>query len=305
MSERLKGKVAIVTGSGRGIGRAIALAMAEEGARVVTNNRQPTASGGDAETTAREIINMGGQAAPFFGDVSQFEIAEQLIQTAVSKFGRLDILVNNAGGTDVHNMVWQMAEADWDSTIRIHLKSSFNCIRHASGLMKEQRWGRIVNATSTAWLGNAAWCNYVTAMAGIVGLTRAVARDMGRYGVTCNAYAPIAGTRRLLGEENKSRLTKQYEKGLISKELYKSLTNPPAPETVPPLVTYLCTEEAFDINGQVFDIVGADIAIYSEPAKKKTISKEEGLWTVAELADLVPKVLLEDYHNPAPFRTVE
>jgi len=305
MNDRLKGKVAVVTGSGQGIGRAIAIAIAREGAKVITNNRQPATSGSDAETTAREIMNMDGQAVPFFGDVSQFEIAQKLIQTAVNKFGRLDILVNNAGGADAHNMVWQMTEAEWDSTINIHLKSSFNCIRHASGLMREQKWGRIVNATSTAWLGNAAWCNYVAAMAGIVGLTRAVARDMGRYGVTCNAYAPIAGTRRLLGERNKSRLTKQYETGLMSKELYEKLTNPPAPETVAPLIVYLCTEEASNTNGQVFDIIGANIAIYSEPVKKKAILKEEGLWTVAELADLVPRVLLEGYQNPTPFQTFE
>ena len=301
MVDRLKGKVAVVTGSGQGMGRAIAIAMAKEGAMIVTNNRQPGASGGDAGTTAREIIDMGCQAAPFFGDISDFEVARELIRTAVDKFGRLDILVNSAGGADAHNMVWDMTETEWDSTIRIHLKGTFNCIRHASGLMKEQHWGRIINTTSTAWLGSTTWCNYDAAMAGVVGLTRAVARDIGRYGVTCNAHAPVAATRRLLDEENKARFRGGYEAGQMSEELYEQLTNPPAPETIAPMIVYLCTDEAADINGQVFDVAGRSIAIYSEPVKEKTISKAEGLWTLEELIELVPGVLLEGYQNPAPF----
>ncbi|MFC2001130.1 SDR family NAD(P)-dependent oxidoreductase [Chloroflexota bacterium] len=300
MSNRLKNRVAVITGSGQGMGKAIAIAMAREGAKVVTNNRQPGTSGGDAETTAEEIRGIGGQAVPFCGDISSFEVARKLIQTAVAEFGRLDILVNNAGGVDAHNMVWQMTEAEWDNTISVHLKGSFNCIRHAAGLMKEQRWGRILNATSTAWLGASPYCNYVAAKAGIVGLTRAVARDVGGYGVTCNAYAPKAATRRLITEEKKVGFRKRYEMGLMGRELYEELINPPDPETVAPLIAYLCTDEAADINGQVFGITGGSIAIYSEPVKKKVIRKEEGLWTVAELTELVPGVLLENYRNPAP-----
>jgi NAD(P)-dependent dehydrogenase (short-subunit alcohol dehydrogenase family) len=305
MGDRLKDRVAVVTGSGQGIGRAIAIALAGEGARVVTNNRQPAAAGGDAETTAREIANMGGQAVPFFGDISKFEVAQKLMQTAVDEFGRLDILVSNAGGTDAHGMVWQMTEAEWDATISIHLKGSFNCIRHASGLMKEQRWGRIINATSTAWLGSAEWCNYNAAMAGVVGLTRAVARDIGQYGVTCNAYAPIAATRRLVTEDKKARFKRVYEAGLMTREQYEELVDPPGSETVAPLIVYLCTDEAADINGQVFNVTGGDIALYSAPIRKKAILKEEGLWTVEELIELVPRTLLEGYQNPAPARSPE
>jgi 3-oxoacyl-[acyl-carrier protein] reductase len=299
MGDRLKDRVAVVTGSGQGIGRAIAVALAKEGAKVVTNNRRPGTEGGDAETTAKEIKALGGEAVPFFGSVSEFDVAEKLIQTAMGSFGRLDILINNAGA-DAPRMVWNMTEEDWDRCVDSFLKGSFNCTRFACGLMREQKWGRIINTTSTAWLGTVGHCNYGAAKAGLVGLTRAVAREMGRYGVTCNAYAPTAATRFTLSDEIVAGFKKRYEAGLMAKERFEELTNPPSPETVTPLIVYLCTDEAADINGQVFDVTGGNIAIYSEPVKKKSIVKEEGLWTVEELIDQVPKVLLEGYKNPAP-----
>jgi 3-oxoacyl-[acyl-carrier protein] reductase len=299
MGERLKDRVAIVTGSSQGIGKAIAMALAREGAKVVTNNRRPGAEGGDAETVAREIKGMGGEAVPFFGSVSEFDIAEKIVKTATDSFGRIDIMVNNAGA-DAPRMVWNMSEEEWDRSVDSFLKGSFNCIRFASGPMREQKWGRIINTTSTAWLGTVGHCNYGAAKAGLVGLTRAVAREVGRYGVTCNAYAPTAATRFTLSDEIVAGFKKRYEAGLLTKERFEELTNPPSPETVGPFIVYLCTEEAADINGQVFDVTGGDIAVYSEPVKKKTITKKKGLWTVEELIEQVPKVLLEGYKNPAP-----
>lgn len=299
MSERLKDRVAIVTGSSQGIGKAIAIALAKEGAKVVTNNRRPGAEGGDAETVAKEIKGMGGEAVPFFGSVSEFDVAEKIVKTAVDSFGKIDIVVNNAGA-DAPRMVWNMTEEDWDRSVDSFLKGSFNCIRFASGLMREQKWGRIINTTSTAWLGTVGHCNYGAAKAGLVGLTRAVAREMGRSGVTCNAYAPTAATRFTLSDEIVAGFKKRYEAGLMTKERFEELTNPPPPETVGPFIVYLCTDAAADINGQVFDVTGGDIAIYSEPVKKKTITKKKGLWTVEELIEQVPKVLLEGYKNPAP-----
>ncbi len=299
MGQWLKDKVAIVTGSGQGIGKAIAVALAKEGAKVITNNRRPGTEGGDAETVAKEVKALGGEAVPFFGSVSEFDVAERIVKTAVDSFGRLDILINNAGA-DAPRMVWNMTEEDWDKSVDSFLKGSFNCIRFASALMREQRWGRIINTTSTAWLGTVGHCNYGAAKAGLVGLTRAVAREMGRYGVTCNAYAPTAATRFTLSDEIVAGFKKRYEAGLMTKERFEELTNPPSPETVTPFIVYLCTDEAADINGQVFDVTGGDIAIYSEPVKKKSIVKKEGLWTVEELVDQVPRVLLEGYKNPAP-----
>jgi len=299
MSQRLKDRVAIVTGSSQGIGKAIAVALAQEGAKVVTNNRRPGAEGGDAETVAKEIKAMGGEAVPFYGSVSEFEVAEKIVKTAVDSFGKIDIVVNNAGA-DAPRMVWNMSEEEWDRSVDSFLKGSFNCIRFASGPMREQKWGRIINTTSTAWLGTVGHCNYGAAKAGLVGLTRAVAREVGRYGVTCNAYAPTAATRFTLSDDIVAGFKKRYEAGLMTKERFEELTNPPRPETVGPFMVYLCTEEAADINGQVFDVTGGDIAIYSEPVKEKTITKKKGLWTVEELIEQVPKVLLEGYKNPSP-----
>lgn len=298
MGNILKDKVVIITGSGQGIGGALAIAFAAEGAKVITNNRAPGTKGGDAETVAKEIIAKGGQAAPFFGDISKFDVAQKLVQTAVDKFGRLDILINNAGA-DAPHMVWNMTEEEWDLSIDSFLKGSFNCTRHACSLMREQKWGRIINTTSTAWLGTVGHCNYGAAKAGIVGLTRAIAREMGRYGVTCNAYAPTAGTRFTLSEDIVAGFKRRYEAGLLTKERYEELTNPPSPETVAPFLMFLCTDKAADINGQVFDVTGGNIALYSEPVKKNTIEKKDGLWTVDELIQQAPK-LLAGYKNLAP-----
>ncbi|MFC1593071.1 SDR family NAD(P)-dependent oxidoreductase [Candidatus Omnitrophota bacterium] len=299
MGDILKDKVAIVTGSGQGLGKAIAIALAKEGAKIVTNNRRPGSSGGDAETVAKEIIEMGGQAVPFFGDVSNFGEAEQMIQTAADKFGRLDILVNNAGA-DSARMVWNMTEEEWDKVIASYLKSSFNCIKFAARLMREQRSGRIINTTSVAWLGQPGHANYCAAKAGIVGLTRACAQELGRYGVTCNAYAPTAATRFTLSEETVAGFKKRYESGLITKERFDILMNLPSPDTVCPFIIYLCSDAGANVNGQVFDTTGGEISHYSNPIKEKVIHKDEGLWTVEELTEQVPKVLLEGYQNPAP-----
>lgn len=303
MGDKLKGRVAIVTGSGQGIGAAVAKALAAEGAKVVTNNRRPGTSGGDAQTLADEIKAAGGEAVPFFGSVSDFKEAQKAVQTAIDSFGRIDIIVNNAG-SDAPKMVWNMSEEDWDLSIDSYLKSSFNCIRHATPFMREQKWGRIINTTSTAWLGAVGHCNYSAAKAGLVGLTRAVAREVGRYGITCNAYAPTAGTRFTLSEDVKAGFQKRLDSGLITKERYDELMHPPGPETVAPFVAYLCTDEAANINGQVFDVTYPIIAYYSEPSRIKTITQEGGkVFSVDELIELVPKILPEGYKNPAPPQT--
>jgi NAD(P)-dependent dehydrogenase (short-subunit alcohol dehydrogenase family) len=298
MGNALKGKVCIITGSGQGIGGALAMAFAEEGAAVVTNNRSAGTKGGDAATVAKQIMDKGGKAVPFFGSISEFGVAEKLIKTAVDNFGRVDILINNAGA-DAPHMIWNMTEEEWDLSIDSYLKGTFNCTRFACSVMREQKWGRIINTTSTAWLGTVGHCNYGAAKAGIVGLTRSVAREMGRYNVTVNAYAPTAGTRFTLSEDIVAGFKKRYEAGLMTKERYEEVTNPPSPETLAPFLIYLSTDNAADINGQVFDVTGGNIALYSEPVKKTSIDKENGLWTVDELIKQVPSMLV-GYKNPAP-----
>jgi 3-oxoacyl-[acyl-carrier protein] reductase len=276
------------------------MALAAEGAKVVTNNRSAGTPGGDAGTVAEEIVKSGGKAVPFYGDVAGFETARQLIEKAEGEFGRIDILINNAGTANMSVKCWEMTEKDWDECLDSHLKGSFNCIRHASALMKEQGWGRIINTTSVAWLGFPAHANYGAAKAGIVGLTRAVARELGGCGITCNAYGPAAGTRATFTDGIQTKLKQTYEDGFITREQYEAMVNPPKPETVGPMMVYLCTDEAADVNGQIFDVFGGEISIFSEPVKAFTITKEEGQWTVAELLEQVPAVLLQGYRNPAP-----
>jgi NAD(P)-dependent dehydrogenase (short-subunit alcohol dehydrogenase family) len=299
MGNRLKDKVAIVTGSGQGIGLAIAIAFAREGATVITNNRREGTEGGDAKTATEQINSMGGKANHFFGSISDYSVAEEMITTTKEKYGSVDILVNNAGA-DMPHMIWNMTEEEWDTCLDSFLKGTFNTSRFACGIMREQKWGRIINTTSTAWLGTVGHCNYGAAKAGIVGLTRAIAREMGKYNVTCNAYAPTASTRFSASEDIQAGFKKRYEAGLMTKERFEELTNLPDPMTLTPFLVYLCTQEAANINGQVFDVTGGNITMYSEPVRMKSIDKKEGLWTIEELIKMVPTILPEGYKNPAP-----
>jgi len=299
VADRLKGRVAVITGSGQGIGRATAIAMAKEGAKVVTNNRFKGTEGGDAEITAREITDMGGEAVPCFADVSKFDQAEKLIKTAVDNFGKVDILVNNAAIV-LGGHPWEMSEETWDKMIAVDLKGVFNPIHFASGIMKEQGWGRIINAASPAWLGTVERIDYCAVKAGVVGITRAIARDMGQYGVTCNAYSPRAASRLSLRKAFLEKTTRWYEAGQISKEKYEEILHPPSPDTVAVFLVYLCTDEAANINGQVFYVTDGVVGLMSEPVMINTIYNERGIWTIEELIKWVPTGVLQGYKNPAP-----
>lgn len=295
MAGSLRTRVAFITGAGRGIGQAIALAMAKEGSAVAVNDYDADV----AEATAQEIRDSGGQAIVMAGDISKFDTVEKMIQTTVDQYNSLDILINVAGNF-IHSMIWEMTEDVWDRVVTTHLKGTFNCMRHACVPMMKQGWGRIINTTSVARLGIAGDCNYVAAKGGIASLTRGAALELGRYGITCNAYDPIAATRMTVSEEEVARVTELYESGNITKDFFDRVLHPPAADTVPPLITYLCTDDAANINGQIFRIRGGQIAIYSGETERNQISKEDGNWTVAELAESVPNVILQGYENPAP-----
>ena len=218
-------------------------------------------------------------------------------------FGRIDILVNNAGILR-EKMVFNMSEEDWDAVVAVHLKGTWNTIRHASPLMKEQKSGRIVNTISAAWLGNVGQCNYAASKGGIVSLTRSVAREMGRYGVTCNAFAPGAPTRMTMTDEVKEGLRKRVEAGIWTQERYEEFLNMPGPEFVSPMLVYLCLDEAANINGQVVGSMFGKASIYSEPVETKILYKkrEEGPFTIDELVKLVPESISAGLVNPAPAR---
>src|SRR3990172_12046420 len=200
MAQRLEGRNAVVTGAGRGIGRAVALLLAAEGASVVVNDPGVSVDGsghdaGPADQVAAEIRDAGGSAVANYDDVSTAEGGEKMVRQCVDAFGRTEILINVAGILR-DRMIFNMAEDEWDAVINVHLKGHFNTIKPASQLMRQQRYGRIVNFSSISGLrGNSGQANYGAAKAGIAGLTRVVARDLGRYGVTCNAIAPGALTR--------------------------------------------------------------------------------------------------------------
>jgi 3-oxoacyl-[acyl-carrier protein] reductase len=320
MGDTLQGKVAIVTGSGQGIGRAIAMGLAQEGARVVTNNRRPGSTGyahldasilnlmsteqrewvreqakestGDAETTAEAIRETGGEAVPFYGDISSFEAAGKLVQTAVDSFGKIDILVNVAG-TFGFSALWQMTEEQWDHVTLTKPKGYFNCIRHAAPHMMKQRWGRIVNCTSRAFLGDVLkHAHYCTANAGVVGLTRAVAKELHQYGITCNAFGPHAMTRASFELEAYDKAVPEEESPWMDRAYAFPLELTPSADDLAPFITYLASDEAAEITGMIFLVAGSMIGLYSEPELSKTLIKYGGRWTIDELRQQVPRGLL-------------
>jgi NAD(P)-dependent dehydrogenase (short-subunit alcohol dehydrogenase family) len=309
MGNRLKGKVAIVTGSGRGIGRAEAMALAAEGAKVVVNDLGAASDGSGnsaspAEEVCQEIKKLGGEAVPNFDSVATWAGGENIVKTAIDKFGRIDILVNNAGILR-DKMVFNMTEEEWDIIIKIHLYGHFYCTRAASPYMRQQRWGRIINTSSIAGLGNMGQANYSAAKEGIVGFTRTVARDMGKYGVTCNALRPNAATRMTVTDELMAAWKKQFvdaggtdEK--VFKEMIDKMVLSSKPEHIAPVVVWLATEEAANVNGATFFISSNDIGIYAEPAVTQKITKAEGFWTVDELVAVTPKELTNNWVNPMP-----
>jgi len=320
MGNILKGKVAVVTGSGQGIGRAIALGMAKEGAKVVTNNRRRGSTGyvhlnekilkamsskqkeklrkqeaetaGDAETTAAAIKKMGGEAVPFFGDIVDFEAAKKLIQTAVDSFGRIDILANVAG-TFGFSPIWEMSEELWDKVTLTKPKGYFNCIRHAVPFMMKQKWGRIINCTSRAFLGDVLkHAEYCAANAGVVGLTRAVAKELAQYGITCNAFAPFAKTRAAYELSAYDEAVSAEDSPWMDRKFAFALEMTPSPDDIAPFLNYLASDEAANINGRTFNVGGSMINLYSEPEMERTLVKYGGRWTLDELRQQVPFALL-------------
>ena len=302
MGNRLEGKVAVVTGAGRGVGRGIAMGLAEEGASVVVNDLGCEVDGSSsstepADSVVGEIKIRGGQAAANYDNVFLMSGGEAVIQAAVDSFGKIDILVNCAGILR-DRMIYQMTEADWDLVITNNLKGTFVPSRFACILFRQQRGGRIVNMTSDAGLGTVGSSNSAAASEGIVGLTRTVARDMGRYGVTCNAISPLAQTRLfagLVGEyrEGSAGLTAEDVAGIGPSPpiaQWEGPGSPDDPENVAPLAVLLCTDLVPNINGNVFGVRGGSIYLYSNPQIERSIHRM-GNYTMDEMDVLVPKII--------------
>ncbi len=304
MGDNLKGKNAVVTGAAGGIGREICLALAAEGANLVCNDLGAARDGSGAATApvdkvVDEIKERGGNAIANYDSVADFNAAEELIKSCVDTHGRIDILVNCHGNLR-DRMIWNMTEDEWDSVMFVHLKGTFNTCRHACVLMREQRYGRIINVTSDAWRGTMGHVNYGAVKGGVVSLTRSIALEMGRYGVTANCFAPVAATRMTMNDEVIKGTWKRVEAGVMTREQAEKFLSMGGPEFIPPIVVYLATDAASNINGQVFHAEKGRIGIYSDPIEVRAIYKEEGNFTIEELMDAVPQTLLQGYINPAP-----
>ncbi|MHB8450718.1 MAG: SDR family NAD(P)-dependent oxidoreductase [Mycobacteriales bacterium] len=288
----LEGRVALVTGAGRGIGREFALCLAREGAAVVVNDVGASLDGRDLEgdpagEVCAEIARSGGRAAAARDSVADYGAAQRAVHTALAEFGRLDIVVNNAGIIRDRTLL-KMAEEDFDAVLAVHLKGTFNVTRHAAPVMREQGYGRIINITSSAGLrGNVGQTNYGAAKAGIMGLTFVWALELARYSITVNAFAPAGTTR-------------------MTAALYTRSGEEPPPEHDPalnaPLVAYLASEGAGHVTGQVFGRTGYGFTVFQTPRQVATMWQPGG-WTAADVARHFDEVLgqhLQPVGMPAP-----
>lgn len=267
MSNYLQGKSIAITGAGGGIGRAVALACAAEGANVVVadygvslDGRDPTSDVADA--VVKEIAGMGGTAVAVADTVTTMDGGERIVQTAVDNWGRIDGVVCIAGILR-ERMLFNMGEDEWDPVVETHLKGTFTVFRAASAVMRKQGNGSLIGFTSGAFAGSVAQANYSAAKGGIVSLVRSAALGLHRYGVTANAVAPIARTR-------------------MSANVPQDLAEMGDAEDVAPLVVYLLSERAHHVTGQVYTAVGGKIAVWNQPREVRAMYTD-GRWTPEEI----------------------
>lgn len=301
MGARLKDKGAIVVGGGGGIGSEIALALAAEGARVIVNDPGAARDGTGSDTApadkvVAEIKQRGGTAVANYDSGIDFNAAEGIVKSCVDNFGRLDILMNCAGARR-ERMVWNLTEEEWDIVLKVHLWTTFNTCRWAAGIMREQKSGRIINTMSTAWLGSMVQPNLAAAEGAIVSFTRSIALQLERYGITCNAISPVGATRITAGPEMLEALTRRFGREEAERMQAETRRDHPT-EHIPPIVVYLCTDEAKDVNGKIFQAKMGHIGIFSEPEEVKSLFNDGEIWSLEQLIDLVPKTLLLPFRNP-------
>ena len=293
MAKLLDGKVAVVTGSGRGIGRGIALALAREGAKVVVNDvgcdvaGRGTAADPAAEV-CKEIAGLGSEAVPSYDSVAEFASAGRIIRTALDRWGRCDVLVNNAGILRDKSLA-NMEPDDFDAVLKVHLYGGFNCCRHALPVMKEQKFGRIVNIVSSAGLrGNFGQANYGAAKAGLMGLTFVIAVEHmkgnaeGKYSITANALAP-AGLTRMVGTIP----------GMEGKPMPPEMN----PDLNGPIVAFLASDLAAHVSGQIFGRRGYAYTLFQTP-KPIAALYQEGGFTASEIAKSFDAVFREHLSVP-------
>ena len=277
MADIVKGKTAIVTGAGRGIGRGIAMLFAREGARVVVCDIGASLQGegndaGPAQETVAAIKKAGGEAIASTLSITEPKNAEAIVKSALDAFGRVDILVNNAGilrDVIFHKMSW----SDWSDVIGVHLNGSFNMSRAVAPLFREQGSGSFVHMTSTSGLvGNFGQANYMAAKLGIMGLSRGIALDMARFNVRSNCIAPFAFTRMI---ESIPTQSDQDKKRI---EAFQRMT----PEKIAPLAVYLGSDKAAGISGQIFSVRNNEVFLFNQTRPIRAIHRADG-WTPEKL----------------------
>lgn len=326
---KLDGKVAIVTGSGQGIGRGIARGLAKQGAKVITNNRkkgtysaaaydkdsmpeedykQLWELAGDADATAELIKADGGEAIAVYGDVTNMEDAQKLVDTAISNWGRVDIIVNNAAGMG-SGSITNLDSAMWEKLTKTKLEGAFNLMHCAVPHMIEQGFGRILNGSSDAWIGLPDNDAYSAANAGIVGLTYAAAKELYRFGITVNAYCPQGASPAHAVEYNAML---RHVKAITGQDPDPRLlavveADHGDPINLGPILAYLCTEEAGYISGEVFGVKSSGkIDRYVYPTVIAHAEREQGTgfeWTLDELSTVFKDTVMgEGYESHAAKR---
>ncbi len=294
---KLDGKVAAITGGGRGIGRAVAKAMAAEGAAVVVNDLGVSVAGekettSPADAVAEEIRKAGGKAASNHQDIATMEGGRGLVDQAIKEFGKLDILVNIAGILR-DRMIFSMNEEEWDAVIRVHLKGHFCCTHYASIHMRERKAGRIINFSSNAAQGSPGQPNYGAAKAGILGFTYSCASALAKYNITVNAIMPGAAT----------RMTDTIPQGrtadIITSE--SAAGTPMDPANVAPTIIFLASDEGAGINGQCFGAFGYRVIHYA-PLHADKVLVNDGPWEVDKLLKLFKATFGKELKTPSMFQ---
>ena len=286
MTPTLSGRTAIVTGAGRGIGRATALLLAQMGANVVVNDLGAALDGlgadsAPAEAVAKEIREAGGRAVANRDSVAEWESAGRIVQTALDSFGGVDILVNNAG-VNIATSIWELDPALFERICDSHVKGTFFCTRHAVPHMMGKRWGRIVNIVSRAGLiGMPANAAYGAGKGGVFGFTNVIARDLASYGITVNAVNPSSTETRMVTTAVETFRKQGGDAAIRADNLMKAAQQP---EDVGVLIASLCSEEASGINGQIFFVAKSEIGLF-QPLSIGQTANQEGGWSIEGLVE--------------------